>query len=198
MNLLLAIAAGAASALMFASIISGAMISLLLFYLAPLPLMVAALGWGSASAAIGALVAGVGLSVAFGLALGGIFQFQYFIAFLVTAGIPAVWLGHLCLLAQPAGDAPPQPDGTPALNWYPVGRLIVWLAAFASAITMIAMLTLGWDAEAIEASLRQLLSRIFAARNTATPSGDIEQVINLIISLAPPVSPLSSPWRSCR
>ncbi len=43
---LIAIAAGSASALMFASIISGALISLLLFYLAPLPLMVAALGWG--------------------------------------------------------------------------------------------------------------------------------------------------------
>ena len=39
---LIALAAGCASALMFASIISGALISLLLFYLAPLPLMVAA------------------------------------------------------------------------------------------------------------------------------------------------------------
>src|SRR5438270_22909 len=41
--LLIAIAAGCASALMFASIISGALISLVLFYLAPLPLMVTAL-----------------------------------------------------------------------------------------------------------------------------------------------------------
>jgi len=39
--ILIAVAAGSASALMFASIISGALISLLLFYLAPLPLMVA-------------------------------------------------------------------------------------------------------------------------------------------------------------
>ena len=46
--LLIAIAAGCASALMFASIISGALISLLLFYLAPLPLMVAATGMGTA------------------------------------------------------------------------------------------------------------------------------------------------------
>src|SRR5258708_23026951 len=52
-SLLIALAAGCASALMFASIISGALISLLLFYLAPLPLMVAALGWGPAGAAIG-------------------------------------------------------------------------------------------------------------------------------------------------
>jgi len=49
----IAIAAGAASALMFASIVSGALISLVLFYLAPLPLMVASIGWGPLSAAIG-------------------------------------------------------------------------------------------------------------------------------------------------
>ena len=55
-TLLIAIAAGLASALMFASVISGALISLLLFYLAPLPLMVAALGWGP-------FCAGVGLSL---------------------------------------------------------------------------------------------------------------------------------------
>src|ERR1043166_1876518 len=36
---LIALAAGSASALMFASIISGALISLVLFYLAPLPLL---------------------------------------------------------------------------------------------------------------------------------------------------------------
>ena len=52
---LIAIAAGSASALMFASIISGALISLLLFYLAPLPLMVAALGWGPLGATIGGM-----------------------------------------------------------------------------------------------------------------------------------------------
>lgn len=192
MNLLLSIAAGAASALMFASVISGAMISLLLFYLAPLPLMVAALGWGSAGAAIGALVAGIGLSVAFGLALGGIFQLQYFIAFLVTVGIPAVWLGHICLLAQPSQNASANAGGAPALDWYPLGRLLVWLAAFASAITMIAMLTLGWDAETIEAAFRQLLSRIFAARNAGTPPGDIDQVINVIVSIAPAVAAVVS------
>ncbi len=53
---LIGIAAGSASALMFASIISGALISLLLFYLAPLPLMVAALGWGPIAATTGGMI----------------------------------------------------------------------------------------------------------------------------------------------
>ena len=90
---LIAMAAGCASALMFASIISGALISLLLFYLAPLPLMVAALGWGPLSATIGGIAAAIGLGAIFGL--------PYCIAFVVTVALPAWWLGHLALLGRP-------------------------------------------------------------------------------------------------
>src|ERR1700760_2574300 len=85
----IALAAGLASALMFASIISGAVISLVLFYLAPLPLMVAALGWGSATALIGSAVAALGLGALFGL--------PYMAAFAITVALPAWWLGHLSL-----------------------------------------------------------------------------------------------------
>ena len=91
--ILIALAAGCASALMFASIISGALISLLLFYLAPLPLMVAALGWGPIAATIGGIVAASGLGVIFGL--------PYCIAFAITVAVPAWWLGHLSLLGRP-------------------------------------------------------------------------------------------------
>src|SRR5260370_32596363 len=84
---LIAIAAGSASALMFASIISGALISLLLFYLAPLPLMVAALGWGPLSATIGGISAATGIGAIFGL--------PYCIALSVTIPPPALWLGPL-------------------------------------------------------------------------------------------------------
>ena len=58
--LLIALAAGSASALMFASIVSGALISLVLFYLSPLPLMVTALGWGPLAATIGGIAAASG------------------------------------------------------------------------------------------------------------------------------------------
>ena len=81
-TILIALAAGSASALMFASIISGALISLLLFYLAPLPLMVAALGWGPLSATIG------GISAA--TVLGAIFGLPYCIAFVITVALPAL------------------------------------------------------------------------------------------------------------
>src|SRR5581483_846548 len=80
-GLLIAVAAGFASATMFASIVSGALISLVLFYLAPLPLMVAALGWGSATALIGGLIAGLGLGFIFGI--------PYMLVFAVSIALPA-------------------------------------------------------------------------------------------------------------
>src|SRR5258705_11730283 len=114
---LIGLAAGCASALMFASIISGALISLLLFYLAPLPLMVAALGWGPIAATIGGIVAASGLGAIFGL--------PYCIAFVITAALPAWWLGHLALLGRPVTNAASPGNGAapvaPVMEWYPVG-----------------------------------------------------------------------------
>ena len=176
---IIALAAGCASALMFASIISGALISLVLFYLAPLPLMVAALGWGPIAATIGGIAASSGLGAIFGL--------PYCIAFAVTVALPAWGLGHLALLGRPLphaaggnGSAPPPPQ----LEWYPVGRILLWIAGFAALTTIAAMLTLGTDAEAITGALRRGLSRILTPRD-ATSSGDIERWIAALAIIAP-------------
>src|SRR3979490_830822 len=147
---LIAIAAGCASALMFASIVSGALISLLLFYLAPLPLMVAALGWGPLCATVGGICAAIGLGAIFGL--------PYCIAFAITVALPAWWLGHLALLGRPIAHAVTSGNGAspaaPVLEWYPVGRILLWIAGFAILTTVAAMLTLGTDAETITGSCR--------------------------------------------
>ena len=160
---LIGLAAGCASALMFASIISGALISLLLFYLAPLPLMVAALGWGPIAATIGGIVAASGLGAIFGL--------PYCIAFVITVALPAWWLGHLALLGRPLPATAPEGGSAPAavqLEWYPIGRILLWIAGFAALTTIAAMLTLGTDAETITNSLRRGLLRILGARDAAS------------------------------
>ena len=177
---LIAIAAGCASALMFASIISGALISLLLFYLAPLPLMVAALGWGPISATIGGIVAATGLGAIFGL--------PYCIAFAVTAALPAWWLGHLALLGRPVTNGASSGNGAspvaPALEWYPVGRILLWITGFAALTTMAALLTLGTDAATITGALRRGLMRIIGPRDAAS-TGETEQWIDALVTIAP-------------
>jgi len=175
--ILIALAAGSASALMFASIISGALISLLLFYLAPLPLMVAALGWGPIAATIGGIVAASGLGVIFGL--------PYCIAFVITVALPAWWLGHLALLGRPLpATAPEAAPAAVQLEWYPIGRILLWIAGFAALTTIAAMLTLGTDAETITNSLRRGLLRILGARDAAS-AGDIERWVAALAVIAP-------------
>lgn len=175
-GILIALAAGLASALMFASIVSGAMISIVLFYLAPLPLMVAALGWGSATALIGGIAAALGL--------GAIFGFPYMAAFALTIALPAWWLGYLALLARPVSNDPQLANLASALDWYPTGRILVWTAAFATLTTISALLTLGSDADTINAALRRGLLRIIG-RGAVTPAGESEQVVDALVAVAP-------------
>ncbi|WP_295846506.1 hypothetical protein [Tardiphaga sp.] len=179
-NILIALAAGAASALMFASIISGALVSLLLFYLAPLPLMVACLGWGPLAASIGGISAATGLGLLFGM--------PYLIAFVVTVALPSWWLGHLALLGRPVSDGVPAANGVaaiaPVVEWYPVGRILLWVAGFAALTTMGALLTLGTDGDTIVGALRNALARIMGPRG-GVDSGDAEQLVNALVTIAP-------------
>src|SRR4051794_20205195 len=182
--LVIALAAGSASALMFASIISGALISLLLFYLAPLPLMVAALGWGPLAATIGGIAAASGLGLLFGL--------PYCVAFVVTVALPAWWLGHLALLGRPVANAASSNGAAPAmpaLEWYPVGRILLWIAGFAMLTTIAALLTLGSDAETITGALRRGLLRILGPREAAS-AGDVERWVDALVIIAPSAATL--------
>ena len=63
---LIGISAGAATALLFASVASGSALSVPLFYLAPLPILIAAMGWSHGAALIAAIVASAGLAAVFG------------------------------------------------------------------------------------------------------------------------------------
>jgi hypothetical protein len=175
---LIALAAGSASALMFASIISGAPISLVLFYLAPLPLMVAGLGWGPLSATIGGIASAIGLGAIFGL--------PYCIAFVLTVALPAWWLGHLALLGRPVTAGPSAGNGAapaaPAMEWYPVGRILLWTAGFAALTTMAALFTLGGDAATISGALRRGLLRIIGAR---AATSDTDQIVDALVTIAP-------------
>jgi hypothetical protein len=167
----IAIAAGAASALMFASIISGALISLVLCYLAPLPLMVAALAWGPLSAFLGGIAAAAGLGLTFSPSYG--------LAYAITVALPAWWLGYLALLGRhEAGSA----EGE--LEWYPVGRILLWMVGFAALTTTAALFTLGSDAATITAVLRRGLLRMLGPDAPALGE-ESEHWVDALVALAP-------------
>jgi hypothetical protein len=185
--ILIGIAAGCASALMVVSIASGALVSLLLLYLAPLPLMVAALGWGPLSAVIGGVAAGVGFGAFFGL--------SYCLAFVIAIMLPACWLGHLALLGRPVAAATTSanlsPDHgasttltmEPTMEWYPIGRLLLWIAGFAALTTLSMLLTLGTDAAAISAALRRSWMTILGLSDSST--GKDGPWIEALVAISP-------------
>ncbi|OAF09825.1 hypothetical protein AYJ54_11495 [Bradyrhizobium centrolobii] len=182
---LIALIAGAASALMFASIVSGALISLVLFYLAPLPLMVVSIGWGPLCASLGGIAAAIGLGALFGL--------PYCLAFAVTVALPAWWLGHLVLLGRHVG-APPDatdPPAEPEIEWYPVGRILLWIAGFATLTAIAALLTLGTDADSITGTLRRGLMRILHATDPQA-AGEADQFVDALVRIAPAAAAIVS------
>jgi hypothetical protein len=168
---LIGIAAGSASALMFASVISRTLISALLMYLASMPLMVAGIGWGPLSATIGGISAALGIGVIFG--------FYHCIAYALTVAIPAWWLAHLAMLGRPVGaDGPTQ-----VMEWYPVGRLLLWIAGFATLITSLTLLSVSTDAEAIVAAMKRSVARVLAMHKVQAD----ESTIDAAAAIAPAV-----------
>ena len=91
---LMGLGAGAAAALLFASVTSGVVVSVFLFYLAPLPIMIAALGWSH--------WAGLAAAVFAAAILGGLFGIFFFGTFLATIGRAGV-VARLSGAARPPG-----------------------------------------------------------------------------------------------
>lgn len=146
-TVLVATAAGLAAALLFASVASGSLLSIPLFYLAPLPALIAAMGWTHLAGLLAVMVGALALAVVFN----GVFG----LAFLLGVGLPAWWLAYLALLARPVVDA----TGTASLEWFPVGHLLAWTSVLGALIVSAAVLSMASDAE----SLRVALDRAFQA-----------------------------------
>ncbi len=128
--LLTGIAAGVASSLLYVSGSIGTSLSIFLYFLAPLPLFIAGLGWGATSAAVGAAIGVVIASLIAGLT-GGLVYF-------ISIGFIPVVLCYYALMSRPPDDD--EQTSIPAASardWYPLGHLILWIAGFATLLTVI-------------------------------------------------------------
>lgn len=154
---LIGLGAGAAAALLFATVISGSLLSIVLFYLSPLPILIAALGWSHWAGLLAGFAAAAGLGLVFTPFL--------FVIFLVAIGLPAWWLGYLALLARPAMT------GADGLDWYPAGHLVLWAALLGGLVVMAAIFYLGFDETSFRAALRSGIERAFRVNRTAEGAG---------------------------
>jgi hypothetical protein len=88
----------------------------------------------------------------------------------------AWWLGYLTLLARPS------PDGGGTLEWYPVGRLVLWAAVIGALVVAAAVPLFGTDAESLRATLRKGYERIISDKS----------VIDLLVVAVPPAAAVFS------
>jgi hypothetical protein len=169
--------AGLAASLLFASLASASLVSIVLFYLAPLPIMIAGLGWSHFAALIAAAVGGSALLVVFGT--------PFSAAFLMGIGLPAWWLAYLALLARPA------PTADAGLEWYPIGRLVLWAALLGALAVAAVIPILGTDAEAFRAGLREVFrQRLYsdAALDSKFGTSDQGRLLDVLVAITPPAA----------
>ena len=163
---LVGLGAGAAAALMFASVVSGSIAATLLFYLAPLPIFIAALGWSHLAGLIAAAVATAVTIV----------SATFFMAVAVVA-FGAWWLGYSALLARPASNG-----GAGALEWYPAGRLVLWAAVIGTLVVVAAIPNFGLDQQSAQAALRKSYERILRDQS----------LIDILVVAVPPAAAVFS------
>lgn len=120
--------AGVTAALLSLSATAQSFFSVVLYAASALPILIAGLRWGNASAMIAVIVGGV---------LASALISPYFaLLFVIFTLVPAGWLSNLANLARPASELGGPSD---ALAWYPLSSILAHL----SAIVVLGMIVVG-------------------------------------------------------
>lgn len=151
--LLLALAAGLISAVVFASATTGPMlVRMLLFFLTPLSLYLAGLGLGPLAAILAAVAATITiLLLASPLTA---------VVYAATSGLPAVVATRLALLSR--GEGAEQ-------EWYPVGRIVAAAAMFGGLFAVIILMLMGGDLEALTKVMRGAIDEFVKSQIASIP-----------------------------
>lgn len=180
---LIGLGAGAASALLFASIVSGSPLAILLFYLSALPVMLAAIAWSHMAGFLAVLIGALSLAATLNL----------WIAFVYLSAIaaPAYVLAYMSMLGR---EVAPASGTAPAeMEWYPVGRLVLWAAIIAFALVTVVILQFGTSFETYQKEIRTTFERVLkmqarvASDQPLTLPGvqNPEQFLNTLVAIMP-------------
>ena len=138
-TILLGLAAGLISAIVFVSATTGPVLArAVFFFLTPLAMYLAGLGLGPAAAAI----AGTTATLAILLLSNPVAA----LVFCVSEALPAVQLSRLALLAR---------DDSGAREWFPPGRLIVTAAVFGGLSAALILVLMGGTMDTLTTAMRK-------------------------------------------
>ncbi len=154
--LMIAVSGGALSAVFMSGMARPSVFSFAMFFLMPAPLFMVGLAFGWMAAGIAAFVALALLAAMLGPAAA--------LMHLLLAGAPVTWLVRLAGQHRPAaGAVEGEPVDEAGNEWYPEGRLLLWMAGFASLAVIISLLSQGQDLATIRASLMNMAEKAMRA-----------------------------------
>ncbi len=151
------IGAGLVSALLFAVVITGSPLAFLLSYAAPLPVFIVALGWRHLSG----LVAAVAGAAAIALAL----RYQAGLAFAIGIALPAWAISYQALLGRT--------DQNGSTEWYPVGRLLLWVIGTSALVTLMGAMAVAGDHEAYRAAMQRSITAVLSGSVPRMPAPNL-------------------------
>ncbi|MEO8421301.1 MAG: DUF2232 domain-containing protein [Hyphomicrobium sp.] len=182
-RLLIGVAAGLVSAVVFASATTGPLLMrMVLFLLTPLALFLAGLGLGPLAAAVGGLAGTVFVLIAGSP-----------IHALVFAAAQAIPVGVLTYLASLNRQ-----DAGGSVEWYPAGRLVIAAAILAGIFSTLTLFLLGGDVETLRSALRDMLQTFVNTELPKMPDAptlgpaEIDEATAIALALLPAASAIST------
>ncbi|AWN41818.1 DUF2232 domain-containing protein [Methylobacterium durans] len=148
------IGAGLVSALLFGVLLKATPLAIVLYLLAPLPILIVGLGWSHKAALVAAATGSIALALIVTPFLG--------LGFGAYLALPAWWLAYLALLGRPGADG--------SLEWYPTGRLLGWTAATAALAFVAIAVIASPNYETFHAQLRSMSASIVRVQPSRQPA----------------------------
>lgn len=184
-HLAIGLGAGLVSALLFSVVITGSPLGVVLSYAAPLPILIAAMGWHQRAGLLAVITGGIAVALVLRPTTG--------FAYAIGSGLPAWWIGFLVLLGRPVPiPAPLQAANAPVtMEWYPLGRLLVWVAATAALVVLVGSLALGSGSfGTYRGLLTRLLERFLQTETGAEGAGGLATptVLRIVLALVPMIA----------
>ncbi|SNY93842.1 Predicted membrane protein [Cohaesibacter sp. ES.047] len=179
--LIIGIIAGLCTALLNLSGYAGGVVGLgfILVLISPLPLMIASLGWGTFAGLVAVITSGLVLAIVIGPLAG--------LLFAVLNSLPAWWVTHLIGLSR----AMKTEEGEDDVQWYPLERLLIWIAVIAILASMAMFVPFGFSLDAYRDTIATLMQQVYNAQQQSAleNSGvNIDDLVTLISRLAPTAS----------
>jgi hypothetical protein len=183
----LAAGAGLVSALLFGVVVTGAPAGMLLCYLAPLPIIIVALGWHHLVGLLGVAIGAIAISLLVRPTAG--------MAFAIAPAFPAWFLAYLALTRRFPTNPQLAPGAGPA--WVPPGTLLLWTGLAGAFVAVAAALALGrGDYPAFEGTLREATETLLrvdfglGGQNASpSPQGMSPATLaNLLVSIFPSIT----------